>query len=81
MRFRGHLQRGARHLAEIPIVPGQRQGLGELDDLAEPLAKHGLIAEHALEMRLEHRQVQERFIDIEHQNPRHAFSWNDGELP
>ena len=63
---RHHLQRRTSDLAEVAVGSGHHREQRALQHLPEPLVQHVAVAEHPLELRLQRTQVQQGFVDVEH---------------
>src|SRR5829696_4631140 len=69
-----HVERGATDRTEIRVGAGHRRNQGGLQELQEPGPPYPGVAEEPLEVGVECPEVQQRLVDVEDANPRHAPS-------
>src|SRR5215207_6549401 len=69
-----HVERGATDRTEIRVGAGHRRNQAGLQELQEPGPPYPGVAEDPLEGRVERPEVQQRLVDVEDANPRHAPS-------
>ena len=67
-----HLQCGGADRTEIRVRAGQRRNQGRLQELQEPGPPYPGVAEDPLEVGVERPEIQQRLVDVEDANPRHA---------
>ncbi len=68
-----HLQGGAADRREIGVQPGDRHDQGVPQHRREPVLPRTAVAECLFEQRIERRQIEQRLVDVEDDNPLHGF--------